>query len=133
MTHATTALLLTAPIAVPLAASAAHAATGLRGVRPYRRTHAPRHSAALAHKPPPPRTPAEPARTTGSGTAAGGPVTLTGGPPGAPPGPPPFAGDGPAPAPLFATGHDAPARPAGTWLGLVSPATILFCGAALAA
>ncbi|MGA5134143.1 proton-conducting transporter membrane subunit [Streptomyces olivoreticuli] len=133
MTHATTALLLTAPIAVPLATSAAHAATGLRGVRPYRRTHAPRHSAALAHRPPPPRAPAEPVRTTGATAAAGGPATLTGGPPAAPPGPPPFATDGPPAAPPFATGTDAEARPLGTWLGLVSPATILFCGAALAA
>ncbi|MGW1075083.1 proton-conducting transporter transmembrane domain-containing protein [Streptomyces sp. NPDC002537] len=132
MTHATTALLLTAPIAVPLAASAAHAATGLRGIRPHRRAaHAlPRHAAALAHRPPPQRAPAEPAQVTGPAT--GGPATLTGGPPAAPPGPSPRTPDGPSAAQPFGTGPAAVARPIGAWLGLVSPATILFCGATLA-
>ncbi|MGK5727931.1 proton-conducting transporter transmembrane domain-containing protein [Streptomyces sp. URMC 124] len=57
MTHATTALLLTAPIAVPLATSAAYAASGLRGAK------ARAGVAALAHRTPRQRGAAAPVAT----------------------------------------------------------------------
>ncbi|MGK5544548.1 hypothetical protein ACSNOH_07450, partial [Streptomyces sp. URMC 127] len=57
MTHATTALLLTAPIAVPLATSAAYAASGLRDAR------ARAGAAAFAHRTPRQRGAAAPVAT----------------------------------------------------------------------
>ncbi|MEU1673141.1 proton-conducting transporter membrane subunit [Streptomyces roseifaciens] len=122
MTHATTALLLTAPIAVPLATSAAYAASGLRGAK------ARAGVAALAHRTPrqrgaaapvatlvlrPGGRPDEPVRHGGpagaDGSARPGPgsatSTVSGARPAAPPGPdgPPFPGAGSA----------GPARPGG--------------------
>ncbi|MFE5867594.1 proton-conducting transporter membrane subunit [Streptomyces roseifaciens] len=121
MTHATTALLLTAPIAVPLATSAAYAASGLRGAK------ARAGVAALAHRTPRQRGAAAPVATLvlrpggrpdepvrhGGPTGADGSAypgtgsatsTVSGARPAAPPGPdgPPFPGN---------TGPAGPARP----------------------
>ncbi|MEV4922933.1 proton-conducting transporter transmembrane domain-containing protein [Streptomyces roseoverticillatus] len=98
MTHATTALLLTAPIAVPLATSAAYAASGLRDAK------ARAGAAALAHRTPRQRGSAAPVATLvlrpGRGPATYGTAPAT-------------ASDGP-PYPATATGgRAASARPGG--------------------
>ncbi|WKU48461.1 proton-conducting transporter membrane subunit [Streptomyces sp. VNUA116] len=115
MTHATTALLLTAPIVVPLATSAAYAASGLRDAK------ARAGAAALAHRTPRQRGAAAPVATLvlrpGRGPATYGTAPAT-----APDGPPyrgrtatgSGAGGGVAgSAGLAATGPSAPARSQG--------------------
>ncbi|MFH8786741.1 proton-conducting transporter membrane subunit [Streptomyces roseoverticillatus] len=78
MTHATTALLLTAPIVVPLATSAAYAASGLRDAK------ARAGAAALAHRTPRRRGAAAPVATLvlrpGRGPAAYGTAPADGSP-----------------------------------------------------
>ncbi|MCQ8770584.1 proton-conducting transporter transmembrane domain-containing protein [Streptomyces telluris] len=122
MTHATTALLLTAPIAVPLATSAAYAASGLRGAK------ARAGVAALAHRTPrqrgaaapvatlvlrPGSRPDEPVRHGGpagaDGSARPGPGSATSTVPGARPAAPPGP-DGPS---FPGAGSAGPARPGG--------------------
>ncbi|MEU5191747.1 proton-conducting transporter membrane subunit [Streptomyces klenkii] len=181
MTHATTALLLTAPIVVPLATSAAYAASGLRDAKARAAG-----AAALGHRTPRQRGAAAPVATlvlrpghgpatygttpaeTADGPSYGGPGarawpgTRPGGSPGGPgTGSDGIAGPDTGPgAPAWSRGR--PAAPAGTGtgagpagrarpgrgprtgapgpvprpltgrLGLVSPAAILTCGAALA-
>ncbi|MFC5721662.1 proton-conducting transporter membrane subunit [Streptomyces gamaensis] len=130
MTYATTTLLLTAPIAAPLATSAAYAAGGLRGRIPR-----PRPAFALAHRPPPQRAAAP--HLSGVATARRHSGST---PPPAAPGGTPWAGPAPAAHPM-APGpapDSPPAAPGaepgrlGAWLGLLSPAAILASGAALA-
>ncbi|QLE75387.1 hypothetical protein FGW37_30790 [Streptomyces rectiverticillatus] len=106
MTHATTALLLTAPIAVPLATSAAYAASGLRGAK------ARAGVAALAHRTPRQRGAAAPVATL---------VLRPGGRPDGPAHPGTSAPDGPAypepptRPPVSGTGPDGSA--ASAWRG----------------
>lgn len=109
MTPTASALLLTAPIAVPLTASAGYAATGHRPARSRRAT-------ALPHRPPRQRRATRPAHLPGRTAPGGTLAVLTADPPGTPPDPEPGPG----------------ARPFTGWAGLVSPAAILACGAALA-
>ncbi|MFC5146756.1 proton-conducting transporter membrane subunit [Streptomyces aureoversilis] len=123
MTHATTALLLTAPIAVPLATSAAYAASGLRGAK------ARAGVAALAHRTPrqrgaaapvatlvlrPGGRPDEPVRHGGAtgadGAAYPGTGSATSTVPGARPAAPPGPGTGPGGS--ARPGREAAASPA---------------------
>ncbi|GGX87468.1 proton-conducting transporter transmembrane domain-containing protein [Streptomyces hiroshimensis] len=141
MTHATTALLLTAPIAVPLATSAAYAASGLRGAK------ARAGVAALAHRTPRRRGAAAPVATlvlrpggrtdesvhhgSPTGTRGDGPGTATPAGPGtgsvAPPGPGTGPDGSPRPGPGSVTsawpgpGPDGSAAPERRGAGSVVP------------
>ncbi|MGW2600255.1 proton-conducting transporter transmembrane domain-containing protein [Streptomyces klenkii] len=114
MTHATTALLLTAPIVVPLATSAAYAASGLRDAKARAAG-----AAALGHRTPRRRGAAAPVATLvlrpGRGPATYGttPAAAPDGPPYPGPGTAARTGGGAAASSGPGTGSEGPAVPTG--------------------